>query len=233
MRAPNFARLDRGAVGQLAAGDAGREAEVVLDPRRGARLAAGRHAVEHDRVEPLGGAVHGGRQARRPGADHDEVAERALLVAAQPEDPREVDVARVAQDLVAANDHDRRLARGDAQLAQQRLGRRIVFEVDPAVGQAVAGGEVAQAARVRREARADDAEARAEADQQRAPQHVGAQQQVAEQRVVGREVAQPLDRHLEHLAVLAHEGGEGRGLADQQAQLAEEAAGPVDGDQLA
>ena len=47
------------------------------------------------------------------------------------------------------------------ELAQQRLGGRVVLEVDPAVRQAVARGELAQAPRVGRVARADDPEARA------------------------------------------------------------------------
>src|SRR5207237_7993700 len=44
-------RLVVGARRQREAGDAGREAEVVLDPRRRARLAAEGAAVEHDHGE--------------------------------------------------------------------------------------------------------------------------------------------------------------------------------------
>ena len=48
-----------------------REAEVVLDPRRGAGLPAGRLPLDHDRAQALRCAVHGGGQARGPGAhDH-------------------------------------------------------------------------------------------------------------------------------------------------------------------
>ena len=67
--------LDHRAVGQLGAGDAGREAEVVLDPGRGAGLPAGGDRVEHDRRQPFGGAVHGGGEPGRARADDDEVAQ--------------------------------------------------------------------------------------------------------------------------------------------------------------
>ena len=63
------ARLLQRAARELVAGDARREAEVVLDPRRGAGLAARRLALDHDRAQPLRRAVHGGREPGRPGAD--------------------------------------------------------------------------------------------------------------------------------------------------------------------
>src|SRR5664279_2230541 len=47
-----------------------------LDPRRGARLPAGRLALHEQRPEPLGGAVDGGREAGRAAADDDEVVGR-------------------------------------------------------------------------------------------------------------------------------------------------------------
>ena len=62
-------RLLQRAARQLVAGHAGREAEVVLDPRRRAGLAAGRLALDHDRAQPLRRAVHRGGQPRGPGAD--------------------------------------------------------------------------------------------------------------------------------------------------------------------
>ena len=62
-------RLLQRAARQLVARDARREAEVVLDPRRGAGLAAGRLALDDDRAQALRRAVHGGGEARGPGAD--------------------------------------------------------------------------------------------------------------------------------------------------------------------
>ena len=70
------ARLLQRAAGQLVARDAVRKAEVVLDPRRGAGLAARRLALDHQRAQALGGAVHRRRQPRRPAADDDGVVLR-------------------------------------------------------------------------------------------------------------------------------------------------------------
>src|SRR5947209_1422528 len=50
-------RLLVGAAGQFAAADPLREAGVVLDPRARTRLAAGCHALENDRAQPLRGGV--------------------------------------------------------------------------------------------------------------------------------------------------------------------------------
>ena len=58
------ARLLQRAARELVARDARREAEVVLDPRRGAGLAARRLALDHDRPQALRGAVDGRGQAR-------------------------------------------------------------------------------------------------------------------------------------------------------------------------
>jgi len=64
--------------GQLAAGDPAREAEVVLDPRRRAGLPAQGDVLDDDHVEPFGCSVDGGGQARRPGADDQQIAPRSL-----------------------------------------------------------------------------------------------------------------------------------------------------------
>ena len=61
---------------EVAARHARGEAEVVLDPGGRARLAAGRLALDHDRPEPLGRAVHGSCQAGRPRADDHRVVVR-------------------------------------------------------------------------------------------------------------------------------------------------------------
>jgi hypothetical protein len=61
--------LDLGALGELGAGDARREAEVVLDPRRRARLAAGGDALQRDRGQTLRRAVDARGEPGRPGSD--------------------------------------------------------------------------------------------------------------------------------------------------------------------
>ena len=57
------------AVRELVAGHAVREAEVVLDARRHAGLAARRLALDDDRAQALRRAVHRGRHPRRAAAD--------------------------------------------------------------------------------------------------------------------------------------------------------------------
>src|SRR6185437_3566464 len=69
--------LERSA-GELVARDARGEAEIVLDPRRRARLPARRLALDHDRAQALGRAVHGRGQPGRAGADDHGVVLRAL-----------------------------------------------------------------------------------------------------------------------------------------------------------
>ena len=67
------ARLLQRAAGELVARDAAGKAEVVLDARRGPRLAARRLALDDQRAQPLRRAVDRGGQAGRPAADDDRV----------------------------------------------------------------------------------------------------------------------------------------------------------------
>jgi hypothetical protein len=60
---PELLRLVERARHQRHAGDSRRKAHVVLDPRRGARLAAEGAAIEHDDGQPLRCRVDGRRQA--------------------------------------------------------------------------------------------------------------------------------------------------------------------------
>ena len=69
-------RLSHSPPGQLAAADAGRKPEIVLDPRTAARLPARRMAIEQQGPQPFRGAVHSGRQPRRAGADNHQVVQR-------------------------------------------------------------------------------------------------------------------------------------------------------------
>ena len=62
-------RLLQRAARELVARHARGEAEVVLDPRRRPGLAARRLALDDDRPQSLGRAVHRGGEARRAGAD--------------------------------------------------------------------------------------------------------------------------------------------------------------------
>ena len=62
---PELLRLAEGAAHQRHAGDAGREAEVILDPRRGAGLAAERAAVDRQHRQALRGRHRRRWQGRR------------------------------------------------------------------------------------------------------------------------------------------------------------------------
>ena len=70
---------------QLVAGHARREAEVVLDPRRRAGLAAGRLPLDHDRAQPFRRPVHRRRQPGRPGADDHRVVLRGRGLGGEPQ----------------------------------------------------------------------------------------------------------------------------------------------------
>ena len=120
-----LARLRHGAAGQLRPADAGREAQVVLDPPRRARLPSERGALDHERVEPLGRAVDGRAESARPGADDEQVdllARRELGPDA--ERPRHVAPARRLEPKAARHHDDWELV--GAQTAGRRHGRRLV-----------------------------------------------------------------------------------------------------------
>jgi hypothetical protein len=113
--------------------------------------------------------------------------------------------------------------------AQERLGLRVLVEVDPAMRQPVAGGEVAQPTRVTRVAGPDDRQPGALADEVPATNQERAHDHVADAGVARHQLTQPLDGHGQDLAGLGGRGGHERRLAGEQTELAEEAAGAVDG----
>ena len=95
---------------ELGAADPGREAEVVLDPARRARLAAEPAALDDERVEPLGRSVDGRAETRRAAADDHEVD---LLARSElepdAERPRHLAGRRIAQLRAAGQPHQRQL----------------------------------------------------------------------------------------------------------------------------
>ena len=66
-------RLQQRVAGQFGAGDASREAEIVLDPRAGACLASRRQAFEDDDIQTFGGAVDRCSEPRGTGTDDDQI----------------------------------------------------------------------------------------------------------------------------------------------------------------
>ena len=190
--------LDQRPLGQFGAGDAGREAEVVLDP---GRRPPGPRWLSRP-APPCAGLPRPRTRRRtgRPGADHQQVTAAVRGDRhGQPDGRGQLGVGRVAQQPVA-DDHDRGLLGRHTELAEQRLGRRIGLQIQPAVGQPVAGREVAQPPGVRRVPGTDDAEASAQADQDRAAEEVGAQHQLTEPGIADDQVPELVHRHHEHLA---------------------------------
>ena len=224
---PELGGLHHGPLGQLGPRDAGREAEVVLDPRCRGRLATGGHGVEDLGAQALGSSVDGGGQAGRTGADHHQIVQLGRgSGGALPDQRGQLGGVGVAQHLVPP-DHHRSLGGRDAEGPQQRLGVRVGLQVHEPVRQPVARRELAQPAGVGREPGPDDAEAVPLADGQGAPDQVGAQDLVAERGIPQQALAQPVRGHLEHLAGVQHDRREERDLPGEQAQLAEEPARPV------
>jgi hypothetical protein len=132
--------------------------------------------------EALRGAVDGGGQPGGPGADHGEVEHvDAALTGAEPGERGQLGRLGVAQHPVAP-DHDRRLRRGNAQLAQQALRCEVGLDVDEPVRQPVATGELPQPMGVGGEPGPDDPEPGLLRDHQRPPEEIGPQDLVAERR---------------------------------------------------
>src|SRR5207237_8384004 len=115
----------------------------------------------------------------------------------------------------------------DAELAQHRLGRLVLLHVDEAMRESVAPRELAQSARVRGVARADNPEAGPETDQNRPPQQECAQDQVAEAGVLRYELPKLAHRHRQDLAGIARARSEGGRLAGAAACLREAEAWTV------
>ena len=216
-----LARLDDGAARELGSGDAGGEAEVVLDPARRAGLPAQGAALDDERLEPLRRAVHGGAQARGPAADHHEVD---LFPAREhPSDPeRARHLADRGRSQLGATGqaHDRR-----------RAVRRLVAPVER---QAVAAREVEHPHRGGGRARADDLESESLDRLQRfSPGDERGQDEVAQRPVL----EQPLAHHVAVDGDVAQRLGDHRrdehGLAGEEVQLAEEAGRTVADDLVA
>jgi len=107
----------------------------------------------------------------------------------------------------------------------------VALHVEEPVWDPIAGEEVTQPPRVRREVRADKPHTRAYPDQQRAPRDERAQDQITEPLVGADQLAQLLDAEHDHLAVLGSDGRDVGRLSAQQVRPAPEAALPDHGDQ--
>jgi hypothetical protein len=149
-------------------------------------LACPPSAVDHHRREPLGRRVDGGAEAARATADDQHVPGvfRRLVGGAQIERGRRLEDRRRAQDLVAA-DQQRQVVLGERPTVGRRRRRVGAVEVDEAVRHPVAGEELAQLARPRVAAVADQPGAAFGFDDDRPPADQGVHDHVAKPGVMG------------------------------------------------
>ena len=134
-------RLRDGPVGEVGAGHALGEAEVVLDGRALPGLPARRVALDDDGAQPLGRRVHGGGQPGRAAADDAQVVQRLLRPGAQAERVGELDASSGAQRVALGQEHERQVVRRRPRRARAaaRPPRRAPGR--PAVRDVVAGQE--------------------------------------------------------------------------------------------
>ena len=196
----------------------GGEAEVVLDPAGRAGLAAERGALDDQRVEPFGGAVDRGGEARRAAADDQQVDLLARCeLEPDPERAQHLAGGRAVQLSSAGQPHER-----------QRAAVRAAPSSCQVYGEPVRAREIEHPHRRLGAVRADDLEA----DPLHALQRLAAgdergEEQVAERAVLVEERAQraALDRDVPQR--LGHERVDEDRLPRQEVQLAEEARGAV------
>ena len=220
--------LDEGPARQRLARDAGREAEVVLDARARAGLAAERAAVHHQHRQPLRRRVHRGRQARRAGADDGHVVELGALA--------HVDDAHAAGDLlvgrvdqhVAAGADDQHLHALAHVLVGERLGVVVLVGLELLVRIAVAAQEAAQPHHRRGLGPPDQRRAAgAGLDQADAAQDEGAGEALAQVGLGDQQRAQLRRADLDRLDLGFRDRVDERGPAAELADLAQETARAV------
>ena len=218
-----LARLADGAAGQLGATDAGREAEVVLDPARRSGLTAERGALDDQRVEPLGGAVDRGGEAGGTAA-HDEQVDFLVRrqLAADPERAQHFASRGMRQLDAARQSHERRL---------RSVRRRGLV---PGKREPVGADEVEHLHGGFRRARPDDLDADAlDALERLPPSDEGREDEVAERSVVEQQCAQRLAIDRDVAQRFGHDRRHEHGLSRQEVQFAEKARGAVADDLVA
>jgi hypothetical protein len=133
-------------------------------------------------------------------------------------------VRRVLEHVFALPDGHGRLRWLRAEPLEQGFGPEVLLELDPDVGQAVAGRELPKARRIARVARAYYPQAHAHPHQKRAPGQEGIEDDVREIELLGDDLLQPLAWDRQHLPAHAHHGREGHPLPGEHVQVAQESA---------
>ncbi len=136
------ARLVQRAPGEVGAAESAGEAEVVLDPRALPGLPAGRVALDHQRLQPLGGSVDRGGQAGRAAADDDQVVEGQLRLRLEADLLGDRDVGWVGQVGTVREEEQREGGSLNPGQLHQLVGLGAALDVQPPVGHLVARQEV-------------------------------------------------------------------------------------------
>ena len=148
------ARLLQGTTRQLVTRHTRREAEVVLDPRRCAGLAAGRLPLDHDRSQSLRCSVHGSSEPGGAGADDHRVVLGGDRLGAESEKLGHAPELR-PNDGLAVDDANRRAVLLRRQRAAPVLCRVRCIGCEPSERDLIAIQEAAQVGARRVPAMAD------------------------------------------------------------------------------
>ena len=142
-------RLCQGAAREFTAADAGREAEIVLDPRAGAGLAARRMAIDEQRAQTFRRAVHRRREAGRPGADDDQIVDVVGGCQRPAKALGDLPRLRIAEERTILEEQERQALGAHRRRVEQRARLGIALDVDPVIRQEAAGEEVLDRVRSR------------------------------------------------------------------------------------
>ena len=161
-----FLCLHQRTLGQLGAGDAGWEPEVVLDAGARAGLPTDPETLDAKSGEALRCAVEGGGESGRAAAHHDEVEaalgkalERQAEILGQP-------ARRGTAEDGARGDDDREVHRFDAEVREDVVDFLVAIRVEPFMRDAEPREELADAQRLLGEPRADHPSGRRRAAEQ-------------------------------------------------------------------
>src|SRR6266545_2289773 len=192
-------RLIVGASRQLLAGDAEREAEIVLDARAGPRLPARCVPFDQHDVQAFRRRVHGRAEAGGSRADDDEVADRGPVdLGIQPETVGDLLDRGIAQHQGATADHHWDVAGAHLELIEHRLAVGVRIQIDELVGVPVAREELADLQRPLAMIRSEQQHvAEALIDQLQAAQDERAEENVAQLGIGLDELEQLLARDLD------------------------------------
>ena len=138
-----FERLVEGARGQGEPGDAGRKAEIVLDSRRGPRLAAERFGIEHEHRQAFRRRIDGGSEPGGPSADHGHVVNLAgIELRRDAEANSGFSLGRAFQHRAVRAYHQRQLGRQHTETLDHGAAVRVLGGIEHGVGIAVAPEEI-------------------------------------------------------------------------------------------